>query len=205
MKLVNKYSAVGFILGAVISPLIIGGSLFFFIQKQLGDLNLQDTNFPPPEIPIQNTVNLDWNLRTPDGSAINLEEEHRDKVVFINFWATWCPPCIAEMPAIEKLYQKFRGQIGFACISNEPLEIITEFNKKKSYSFPIYQSQMELPEEFRTDVIPTTFIISRDRKVALKHVGGADWAHAKVAKFIEALMNRKSELTTAADPAKQGG
>ena len=78
------------------------------IQKQINDLNMPAAaiHLPPPEIPVETRVNLNWDLRTLNGTQINLENEYADKVIFINFWATWCPPCIAEMPAIEKLYQK---------------------------------------------------------------------------------------------------
>jgi hypothetical protein len=59
----------------------------------------------------------------------------------------------------------------------------------KKYSFTMYQIEMQIPDEFESDIIPATFIISRDRKVALKHVGGADWSHDKVINFLEGLIN----------------
>ena len=190
-KFVNKDSVIGFLIGAIISPLIIAGGLYLYIQKQINDLNFGSAaiNFPPPQIPVETKVNIDWNLKALDGAVINLDKEYKDKVVFINFWATWCPPCITEMPTIEKLYQKFKDRIGFACISTESLETIRAFKTKKKYSFTMYQIEMEIPDEFELNIIPATFIISRDRKVALKHVGGADWSHDKVINFLEGLIN----------------
>ena len=148
---------------------------------------------PPPEIPVETKVNLDWNLRTLSGTQINFEKEYEDKVIFINFWATWCPPCIAEMPTIEKLYQKFKDRIGFACISNESLDIIKEFKTKNNYSFTMYQGEMEVPAEFNLTIIPATFIIARDRKIAIKHEGPADWSHQKLIEYLEALINQPAE------------
>ena len=205
-RFVNKYSVIGFIIGAIISPLIIAGGLYVYIQKQIHDLNFdgEAMSFPPPQIPVATKVNIDWQLKALDGTEINLEAAFKEKVVFINFWATWCPPCIAEMPTIEKLYQKFKNRIGFACISNESLEAIRAFKTKKKYSFPMYQIEMEVPDEFEPERIPATFIISGDRKVALKHVGGADWSHEKVINFIEELIDKKPEITAEYDESKSG-
>lgn len=206
-RFVNKNSVIGFIIGAIISPLVIAGGLYVYIQKQINDLNFggEAMSFPPPQIPVEKKVNIAWKLKALDGTEINLEEAYKDKVVFINFWATWCLPCIAEMPTIEKLYQKFKNRIGFACISNESLEAIREFKTKKKYSFTMYQIEMEVPDEFEPERIPATFIISRDRKVALKHVGGADWSHEKVINFLEKLINKKPEITTVYNEWGSGG
>ena len=147
----------------------------------------------PPEIPVETRVNLNWNLKTLSGTQINLENEYEDKVIFINFWATWCPPCIAEMPSIEKLYQKFKDRIGFACISNESLSTIKEYKTRNRYSFTMYQSKMDIPKEFNLTIIPATFIISRDRIIAFKHEGPADWSHQKVIEYLEALIDQPTE------------
>jgi thiol-disulfide isomerase/thioredoxin len=196
-KFLNKNSVIGFLIGAVISASIITAGLYVYIQKQINDLNIPAgaIHLPPPEIPIETRVNLDWNLKTLSGTQINLEKEYEDKVIFINFWATWCPPCIAEMPAIEKLYQKFKDRIGFACISNESLDTIKDFKNKNKYSFSIYQGEMEVPAEFNLTIIPATFIISRGRKIALKHEGPADWSHQKVIEYLEALINQTPKVS----------
>jgi thiol-disulfide isomerase/thioredoxin len=196
-KFLNKGSVVGFFIGAVISASIIAAGLYLYIQKQINDLNMPAAaiHLPPPEIPVETRVNLNWDLRTLNGTQINLENEYADKVIFINFWATWCPPCIAEMPAIEKLYQKFKDRIGFACISNESLDTIKEFKTKNKYSFTMYQGEMDVPKEFNLTIIPATFIISRDKKIAFKHEGPADWNHLKVIEYIEALIDQPPELS----------
>ncbi len=195
MKFINKRSVIGFTLGAIISPLIMIGGLYLYIQAQMDDLGMGDEgiNFPPPPIPVHSKVDINWNLKTTHGTEINLEEENKDQVVFINFWATWCPPCIAEMPTIEKLYQKYKDKIGFALISNEDIGMIEEFRDRNKFTFPVYQIEMEIPEVFNLSIIPATFIIGPDRKIALKHVGGADWSHEDVMNFLDELIDDKSE------------
>lgn len=203
-KFLNKNSVVGFIIGAVISTSIIAGGLYVYIQKQIKNFNMPAgaINLPPPEIPVETRISLNWNLRTLDGARINLADEYEDKVIFINFWATWCPPCIAEMPTIEKLYQKFKDRIGFACISNESLASLKEFKTKNKYSFSMYQIVTDVPVEFNLSIIPVTFIISRGKKIAFKHVGPADWSHQNVIEYIEALINKPPEMTTAPDTSR---
>ena len=194
MKFINKYSVIGFTLGAIISPLIVIGGLYLYIQTQMDDLGMggQEINFPAPEIPDHSKVDINWNLKSTDGSEFNLDQKFKDKVVFINFWATWCPPCIAEMPTIEKLYQKYKDKIGFAMISNEDIGMIEDFRNRNKYTFPVYQIETEIPEVFNLTIIPATFIISPDRKIALKHVGGADWSHEDVMKYLDELNENKS-------------
>jgi thiol-disulfide isomerase/thioredoxin len=194
-KFLNKNSVIGFLIGALICALIITVGIYVYIQKQMNELSMPAgaIQLSPPEIPVETRVNLNWNLKTLSGTRINLENEYEDKVIFINFWATWCPPCIAEMPSIEKLYQKFKDRIGFACISNESLSTIKEYTTRNKYSFTMYQSKMDVPKEFNLTIIPATFIISRDRIIAFKHEGPADWSHQKVIEYLEALIDQPAE------------
>ncbi|MBW2409399.1 MAG: TlpA family protein disulfide reductase [Deltaproteobacteria bacterium] len=192
MKFINKSSVIGFTLGAIISPLIVLGGLYLYVRTLMNDTN-ELASFPPPQIPVYSSVDINWNLITANGAEINLEDQFKDQVVFINFWATWCPPCIAEMPTIEKLYQKYKDKIGFAMISNEYIGMLEDFRNRNKYTFPVYQIEMDVPEVFDLNIIPATYIISPDRKIVLKHVGGADWSHEDVTNFLDALLDDKSE------------
>ena len=201
MKFINKSSVIGFTLGAIISPLIVLGGIYLYFQTLMDDLGMDDAgaNFPPPQIPVYSKVDINWNLKTANGAEINIEEEFKNQVVFVNFWATWCPPCIAEMPTIEKLYQKYKDKIGFAMISNEDIGMIEDFRNRNKYTFPVYQIEMDIPETFNLSVIPATFIISQDRKIVLKHVGGANWSHEDVINFIDELIDANSNSSAASE------
>ncbi len=185
MKLINKSSVIGFIIGSIISPIIIFGSFYLLIENMMGD---KKTNFPPPDIPLESQVNMDWIVKTIDGETLHMGEKSADKILIINFWATWCPPCVAEMPSIEKLYLRFRDKVEFACISQEPIDTMIKFRDKHKYNLPMYHIQTSPPFEFQTGSIPVTFIISKDKKMVLKHAGGADWGHEKVVNYIEELL-----------------
>jgi len=109
-----------------------------------------------------------------------------DKALFINIWATWCPPCIAEMPSIDKLYERTSGEIAFVVASGEPIDKITAFKKKNGYSFPVFQIAGPLPEIMtKTNSIPATYIFSKDRKLLVNHTGGKNWARES---FIKELL-----------------
>lgn len=194
MKFINKSSVIGFTLGAIISPLIVIGGLYLYIQSQMNNPGMgEGVNFPPPDIPVHGKVDINWTLKTASGAEVNLEEQFKGQIVFINFWATWCPPCIAEMPTIEKLYQKYKDKIGFAMISSEDIGMIEDFRSRNKYTFPVYQIEMEIPDIFNLSIIPATFIIAPDRSIAFKHVGGADWSHEDVMNFIDRIINDTSE------------
>ena len=133
---------------------------------------------------------VNWLLKTTDGSSININE-YKSKVKFINLWATWCPPCIGEMPEIEKLYEKFKDNenVAFFMISDEDSDKIKSFIDRKEYSFPVFQSLGETPVGFRSRSIPTTYILSKDNQIVIKETGAANWGGKKTEEIIKTLIN----------------
>ena len=109
---------------------------------------------------------------------IVLFEELKGKVIFLNFWATWCPPCIAEMPSIQALYDKIdKKNVVFVMIAtNDEQGKVQKFIKRKEYDFPIYFLKDDfLPTIFHSKAIPTTFIIDTNGKIVYKHEGTANY------------------------------
>ena len=185
MKFISKSSVIGFIVGSIIGPIIIFGSFYLLIENMTGNKN---ANYPPPEIPFESDVNMDWSVKSIYGETVHMDKDFTGKVLIMNFWATWCPPCVAEMPSIEKLFLKYKGRVEFACISREPIDTLITFRDKHKYTLPMYHIKTNPPFEFQNQSIPVTFIISKDRRIVLKHAGGADWAHEKVVNYIEKLI-----------------
>lgn len=117
-------------------------------------------------------------------------ESLKGKVVFLNIWATWCPPCIAEMPNIQRLYDKVGSdKIAFVMLSVDEggLEKVKKFIDKKGYTFPVYMPAGSFPQEFYSNAIPTTFIISPDGKIVAKQEGMADYDTPEVVAFLQNL------------------
>jgi thiol-disulfide isomerase/thioredoxin len=188
----------GFIAGAVLSPAIIVAVLYVYVKSQIPSPDV--VVLQPPDIPKRHVVDLDWNVQDLDGEEINLLEEFGGKAIFLNVWATWCRPCVNEMPGIEKLYQRFKHRIAFACVSDEKIQTLREFRDRKGYSLPIYHSKAGTqPAEFQAGAIPASFIISRERRIELKHIGSADWSHETVAAFLETFADSVPEQSAGAD------
>lgn len=115
----------------------------------------------------------------------------RGKVVFINFWASWCPPCRAEFPSIEKLYSKFKNNpnVFFLMINEDSDPAAADgYLQKEKYSVPFYKSRGNVPSEIYTGALPTTIVLDKKGKVRFKHEGFADYGTEKFEKQIETLI-----------------
>ena len=115
--------------------------------------------------------------------------DFEDKVVFINFWATWCPPCVAEMPDINALYQEMEDKgIEFAMISfDDEFQKAKNFVEKKEFDFPIYQLASPLPKVYESNAIPTTYVLSPEGKIVVSKSGMAKYNTKKFKRFLEEL------------------
>ncbi len=120
-------------------------------------------------------------------------ESLKGKVVFMNIWATWCPPCIAEMPNIQKLYDKVGSdKIAFVMLSVDEggMDKVKKFIDKKGYTFPVYMPAGQLPQEFYSNSIPTTYIISPEGKIVAKQEGMADYNTKEVQEFLQGMVKK---------------
>lgn len=104
-------------------------------------------------------------------------------IIFMNFWATWCKPCIDEMPSIQRLYDRSNENVDFYLLTYEDIDKANEFINKKGFSFPVYSfnGKSNLPEYFQYNggTIPDTYII-HNNKIEFHHVGTAPWDSKKV-------------------------
>lgn len=107
------------------------------------------------------------------GEEIDLDE-FKDKIVFINFWATWCKPCIQEMPSIDKARQFLKDQnVVFLLASNEPTEQIQNFKEKRQFQFRYVQVQNL--EALNIQALPTTFIFNPKGELVFSEPGFRMW------------------------------
>ena len=127
-------------------------------------------------------------LRTPEGRTVNLSDL-RGKAVFVNLWASWCPPCRAEMPGIEALYRKAdKSKVAFVMLSlDENPAKAQKFLKSQGYTFPLYFRASELPAPFDSNTIPSTVILGPNGQVAARHDGMAEYDTPEFKAGLEAL------------------
>lgn len=115
----------------------------------------------------------------------------RGKVVFINFWAIWCPPCLAEMPSINSLYNKYKNNkdVVFLMVDvdNKP-KSSTTFMKTKKYDLPVHVLASPVPDQYFSGSMPTTVILDTAGMINFRHVGAADYSNPKISRLIDQLL-----------------
>lgn len=140
-----------------------------------------------PKVAIGDAADLDVEFFNEAGELVNLSDMPQQPY-FINFWATWCPPCIAEMPGIAELYADKKDNVNFVLVSfDTDFEKAKAFKAKKGYDFPIYRVAYDLPEMYNTGSLPTTIVIDGRRRLALSHMGMADYDTDDFRAYLEGL------------------
>ena len=142
---------------------------------------VMSTTLDTPEIEQKEDADLpdaDFNLTVTDldGNTVTMAD-YKGKVIFLNFWATWCMPCVAELPSIENLYTQFKDDVVFLLISNESPIKVKNYHTKKGYTVPFYIQDTEsiIPQQYSHEGIPTTFIINKNGKIVKASSGAEDW------------------------------
>lgn len=164
---------------------ILGG-ISYYTQSALLQTGLMDASAQSDATP--ELFDYGFKIRDLQGNEIDFSSR-KGKVILLNLWATWCGPCRAEMPTIQKLYNKI-GQhenIEFVMLSldkNNDRSKVVKYISDHQYSFPTYLPSGYLAEQLQVPSIPTTFIISKDGKILIKEVGTTNFNTRKFEKFL---------------------
>ena len=132
----------------------------------------------------------DFTLKDVQGSNVSLSSL-KGKVVLLNFWASWCPPCKAEMPSMNTLYKEIRAK-GFEIVAvstDNSLSPIKEFLAKSRVDFTVlFDEKKAVSREYKVFSMPTTFLIDRKGFIVEKYYGEYDWTDPEVKKQINKLL-----------------
>jgi cytochrome c biogenesis protein CcmG/thiol:disulfide interchange protein DsbE len=151
--------------------LLIAGASWIVLSAEAGapvtnELSAPQTGFPAP----------DFTLNTPSGETITLSNL-QGQTVLVNFWATWCPPCRAEMPAIQKVYEEYRDQ-GFTVLAvnsafqDDPLAIVP-FAVEYGLTFPILLDETaDVSRAYQVRSLPSSYFINRYGVITQVVIGG---------------------------------
>lgn len=131
--------------------------------------------------------NYNWALTELGEESFDFKN-FEGKVVIVNFWATWCPPCVAEMPSLQELYNDYGEEVAFVLIAHDEPEKVKKFLIEKEYSFPVYFERNSIPVELTTENIPTTFIIDGKGRIVVKKTGAANWNSKTTRELLENLV-----------------
>ena len=135
----------------------------------------------------------DFELQNLDEENIKLSD-YRGKVVLLNFWATWCPPCRREMPSMERLYQQI-GDEKFSVIAVDQMESVDEVftftgQLELAPTFEIlFDTTSQVSQDYAVRGLPTTYLLDKQGKIRYRAVGGREFDHPEVIKIIKKLMD----------------
>ncbi len=133
------------------------------------------------------------NFTFPDltGQTVSLSD-YRGRLVFLNIWATWCPPCVDEMPSMEKLYNKFKSdqfEILAVSVDGEGSKVVAPFMERLNLTFPaLLDKKGKIKNIYGVTGIPESFIIGKNGIILKKVIGPIDWAKPDVSRFFEDLL-----------------
>ncbi|MBZ9630416.1 TlpA family protein disulfide reductase [Salegentibacter sp. LM13S] len=190
----NKKSVIEY--GIII---VIFGGLYFtglhtevlgFLQRGILATGLMDPDIDKgSELAVNNEypdADFSMNFINSNGEKVAMEKL-QGKVIFMNVWATWCPPCIAEMPGINKLYQEVdKDKVVFIMLSvDQEFKKAIDFNKRKGYDFEIYKTQGNIPSMYSSQSLPTTYVINARGELVLTHTGMGDYNTKDFKEFLK--------------------
>jgi len=161
-------------------------------------VSVSATAAPPPLGHELNVVEAmpeaaDFSLADMDGEQHRLSD-FRGRTVMLNFWGTWCPPCVREMPSMERLYRKYKDR-GFTVVAVNQFEsedMVFEFTGRLSIepTFPIlFDKESRASELYLVKGLPTTFLIDKAGRIRYRAMGGREFDHPEVEKVIERLLD----------------
>lgn len=133
-------------------------------------------------------TNYNWQLTNTEGDSFDFNEV-RGKVVLVNFWATWCPPCVAEMPSLQKLFNDYGDKVVFVIVAQDEKKKVSSFLNKKEYSFPVYFENTSSPDLLSTEYIPTTYIIDKRGEIVVQTTGSKNWNSNTTRELLDKLLN----------------
>lgn len=130
-------------------------------------------------------------LKTLDGHAVSLSQ-YKGKVIFLNFWATWCGPCRSELPSLENLYQTLKTQdVFFGFVAPQRAATVSQFLHDHPTDMPVYVVDSAAAGPYTATGVPATFIISKKGDYAVRRLGAAKWDTQEVMQYLFRLMQEK--------------
>ncbi len=172
----------------VVVLLLVGGSLY------IGSASSSKPSYEPAQIAEIGDLAPDFLLEDTAGNKVSIADL-RGKVVLVNFWATWCPPCRAEMPSMDSLNTAMADE-DFVMLAINVEEngrsVVPDFLKKSPHNFSVlYDDKAAVQKLYGVYKFPESFVIKKDGIIDDKVVGAIDWAHPDTVEYLKELANEK--------------
>lgn len=186
MKFIRKNIVNGLFFMLLLTIVLVPDAKALFIR------GLMTVGFYKPDLahPVSAASNLDGiKFKDIEGKVIDLGDL-KGKVIFLNFWATWCPPCRAEMPSLSKLHVRFKDDkdVVFLFVDADgDLKKSSKFLANRQYTLPVFAFASEIPKQIFESALPTTVIFDRKGRLSFRHEGIANYSDQKFIDFITQL------------------
>lgn len=128
----------------------------------------------------------DWRLRTLDGEVFRLGDL-RGRPVFVNLWATWCPPCVAELASIGRLADRVGDAVAFVLVTHEDERLLREFMQRHAVPIEPVLEETLAPESLGAAALPHTVVIGPEGRLRMRHRGATMWDTPEMASWLAAL------------------
>lgn len=187
----RRKKIINYIFYALLILIIVYPKTRIMVQQGLMKIGLFRPNLEQPKENIESNIAASFVKHGEEDKPIRTDEL-KGKVVFINFWATWCPPCRAEMPSIETLFKKVgdSDDVVFMLVEIDgERKKAVKFLEDENLDLPIYYPYERIPGQWLGNSVPTTIILDKSGNVAARHEGMADYSRKEVVKFMEDLIN----------------
>lgn len=164
----NRKAALAFIAGGI---LLIAAAIFS-LQSNQNAHNQQGSSSNIPIAPEKGAIAPDFSLESVSGEIVHLSD-FKGKVVLMNFWAVWCPPCRQEMPSIQNVHESYGDQVVVLAVNaGDTKEDASAFMDELELTFEVVlDSNLEVEEQFRVRGLPSTFFIDQDGVIQILHIG----------------------------------
>ncbi len=173
----------------IVFLIVIGIGIIILLQTKKTTLNLSGSEKLEAGMPAPNFIVPDL-----DGNMISLAD-YRGNIVFLNIWATWCPPCVAEMPSIEKLHQTLKGEdfkILAVSIDDSGAGGVKSFMEQHRLNFhALIDSNDMVKNRYQINGIPESFVIDKNGIILKKIIGPADWASPDAIEYFQAQLQER--------------
>lgn len=185
-KKIRSWVTNGLFIAAMLLLIFSSGAKSWILQR------LMDVGLFKAKIKTEQTATVATAFSVTDTAGNEMSTEAlKGKVVFINFWATWCPPCKAEMPSLQKLYNQFKNdeRVVFLFLNEDDnAQTAITYLKKNNYNLPVSRRAGGIPNEIFSGSLPTTLILDKEGRVVYRHQGVASYDSKAFIAQLEALL-----------------
>ncbi|PXW09797.1 thiol-disulfide isomerase/thioredoxin [Chryseobacterium sp. CBTAP 102] len=189
----NGFTAILTVLFIVI---LINKDAKAWLMRQVASTGFLNSSISEPKETQNNSTKISYAgfmLRNEDGKITDISA-FQNKVVFINFWASWCPPCRAEFPSVQKMYDHYKNNPDMVFLTvnlDDNTALGKSYLKEKGFTVPFLTPAGNIPDVLYSGSLPTTVVLDRKGEIRLHHKGLADYSKDSFYKQIDELLQQK--------------